>query len=99
MDWREHCGDKLVSPQQAVKAAVRDGDSVQLNWLHATPLTLSQALLERKEELRQVKVGTIGPLFNWDQPGVEQAFTIEATYLGTTTRPLMNARPGWISSR
>ncbi len=90
MDWREHCGDKLVSPQQAVKAAVRDGDSVQLNWLHATPLTLSQALLERKEELREVRVGTIGPLFNWDQPGVEQAFTIEATYLGTTTRPLMN---------
>ena len=46
MDWREHCGDKLVSPQQAVKSAVRSGDSVQLNWLHATPLTLSQALLE-----------------------------------------------------
>ena len=58
--------------------------------LHATPLTLSQALMDRREELRDVKVGTIGPMFNWDQPGADQAFTIEATYLGTTTRPLMN---------
>ena len=46
MDWREHCGDKLVSSQQAIKNAVRNGDAVQLNWLHATPLTLSHALMD-----------------------------------------------------
>lgn len=90
MDWRELCGDKLVSSQEAIKRGVRNGDSVQLNWLHATPLTLSQALMDRREEMRDVKVGTIGPMFNWDQPGADRAFTIEATYLGTTTRPLMN---------
>ena len=88
MDWRERCGNKLVSAQEAMKA-VRDGDSVQVNWLHATPVTLCEALLARKDTLRGVTVGTIGPLFNWDQPGVEQALTIKTPYLGATTRPMM----------
>lgn len=88
MDWRERCGDKLVSAQEAMKA-VRDGDAVQVNWLHATPITLCDALLARKDSLRNVTVGTIGPLFNWDQPGVDRAFTLQSCYLGTTTRPMM----------
>ena len=88
MDWRERCGNKLVSAQEAMKA-VCDGDSVQVNWLHATPITLCEALLARKDTLRNVTVGTIGPLFNWDQPGVEQALTIQTPYLGATTRPMM----------
>jgi len=88
MDWRERCGNKLVSAQEAMKA-VCDGDSVQVNWLHATPVTLCEALLARKDTLRNVTVGTIGPLFNWDQPGVEQALTIQTPYLGATTRPMM----------
>ena len=65
MNWRDHCGDKLVSAQEAV-GCVRNGDSVQFNWLHATPLSLCEALLGRKEELREVKIGTIGPLFDWE---------------------------------
>ena len=88
MDWRERCGDKLVSVQDAIKA-VRDGDSVQVNWLHATPVTLCDALVARKGALRNVTVGTVGPLFNWDQPGTDRAFTIQTPYLGATTRPLM----------
>src|SRR5581483_11903484 len=39
MNWRERCGNKLVSAQEAMKA-VRNGDTVQVNWLHATPVTL-----------------------------------------------------------
>ena len=88
MDWRERCGNKLVSAQQALKA-VRNGDTVQVNWLHATPVTLSEALLARKEELRDVKVCVIGPLFDWDQPGADQAFILQTPYLGVTTRPPM----------
>lgn len=88
MEWRDRCGDKLVSAQEAMKA-VRDGDSVQVNWLHATPVTLCDALLARKDSLRNVTVGTIGPLFNWDQPGSDQAFTMQTCYLGATTRPMM----------
>lgn len=45
--------------------------------------------MARKEELREVQVGTIGPLFNWDQPGADRAFSIQTPYLGATTRPLM----------
>jgi 4-hydroxybutyrate CoA-transferase len=90
MDWRERCGNKLVSAQEALKA-VRNGDTVQVNWLHATPVTLSEALLARKHELRGVKVGVIGPIFDWDQPGVEQAFILQTPYLGITTRPPMTA--------
>ena len=88
MDWRERCGKKLVSAQEALKA-VRNGDTVQVNWLHATPVTLSEALMARKSELRNVKVGAIGPLFNWDQPGAERAFILQTPYLGATTRPPM----------
>jgi 4-hydroxybutyrate CoA-transferase len=88
MDWRERCANKLVSPREAMKT-VRNGDSVQVNWLHATPITLCEALMARKEELRDVKVCTIGPMFNWDQPGAERAFIIQTPYLGATTRPLM----------
>jgi len=88
MDWRQRCGDKLVSAQEAMKA-VRDGESVQVNWLHATPVTLCDALLARKDTLRSVTVGTIGPLFNWDQPGTDRAFTIQTPYLGAATRPMM----------
>lgn len=88
MDWRERCGNKLVSPQEAL-TAVRDGDTVQLNWLHATPVTLSAALMARKHELRDVQVGAIGPIFNWDQPGAERAFIVQTPYLGVTTRPPM----------
>ncbi len=88
MDWRERCGKKLVSAQEALRS-VRNGDTVQVNWLHATPLTLCDALVARKEELRDVKVGTVGPLYNWDQPGMEKAFTIQTPYLGALTRPLM----------
>lgn len=88
MDWRERCGNKLVSAQEALRS-VRNGDTVQINWLHATPVTLCNALVERKDELRDVKVGTIGPLFNWDHPGLEKSMTIQTPYLGATTRPLM----------
>jgi len=83
MDWRQRCGDKLVSAQEAVKA-VRNGDTVQINWLHATPVTLSEALMARKEELRDVKVGVIGPLFNWDQPGADRAFILQTPYVVVT---------------
>src|SRR5713101_4379087 len=88
MDWRERCDNKLVSAREALKA-VRTGDTVQVNWLHATPMTLSAALMARKDELRDVKVCTIGPLFNWDQPGADRAFIPQTMYLGATTRPLM----------
>src|SRR5215470_4582630 len=88
MDWRERCGKKLVSAQEAMRS-VHNEDTVQVNWLHATPLTLCEALMARKNELRNVKVGTVGPLYNWDQPGADQAFTIQTPYLGALTRPLM----------
>ncbi len=88
MNWRERCGNKLVLAQEALRA-VRNGDTVQVNWLHATPVTLSETLLARKNELRDVKMGVIGPIFNWDQPGTEQAFTLQTPYLGVTTRPPM----------
>jgi 4-hydroxybutyrate CoA-transferase len=88
MNWRERCGSKLVSAQEALKLA-RNGDTVQVNWLHATPVTLSEALLARKHELRNVKVCAIGPIFDWDQPETDQAFLLQTPYLGATTRPLM----------
>jgi len=88
MDWREICGKKLVSATEAVKA-VKPGDTVQVNWLHGTPFALCEALLERKDELREVKVCHIAPSFNWDRPGVEDAFKLQTAYLGVPLRPAM----------
>ncbi len=88
MSWRERCGSKMMAAQEALKL-VRNGDTVQVNWLHATPVTLCDALMARRDELREVKVCTIGPIFNWDSPGGDDAFTLQTPYLGATTRPLM----------
>lgn len=88
MDWRERCGNKLVTAQEAMRV-VRNSDTVQVNWLHATPVSLCDALIARAEELRDVKVGTVGPIYNWDQPGAEKAFLVQTPYLGATTRPMM----------
>ncbi len=88
MDWREICGKKLVSAARAVEA-IRPGDTVQVNWLHGTPFALCEALLERKGELRGVKVCHIAPSFEWDRPGVSQAFELQTCYLGAPLRPAM----------
>lgn len=88
MDWRERFGKKLVTAREALRT-VRNGDTVQVNWLHATPISLCDALMARSGELRNVNVGTVGPIYNWDQPGAKNAFTIQTPYLGVTTRPLM----------
>ncbi|MCS6925487.1 MAG: hypothetical protein NZ578_06255 [Candidatus Binatia bacterium] len=88
MNWRDRCGKKLMSAQEALKF-VRDGDTVQVNWLHATPVTLCAALMARRHELQGVKVCTIGPLFEWDQPEGSETLTLQTPYLGATTRPLM----------
>ena len=88
MNWRERCGNKLMSARDALKL-VRNGDTVQVNWLHATPVTLSEALMARKHELRGVKVCAIGPIFDWDQPEMDRAFILQTPYLGVTTRPPM----------
>lgn len=88
MNWRDVCGEKLVSAEEAANS-VKKGDVVQFNWLHATPLSLCEALMARAGSLEDVTVGTIGPLFDWDQPGAREAFTIQTPYLGVTTRQLM----------
>jgi 4-hydroxybutyrate CoA-transferase len=75
MDWKEEYKKKLVSPEAAVKA-VKSGDRVMVP-LGADPKILTEALFNRKDELRGVEIMAIAPASNpgWYSPGCEESFS------------------------
>ena len=94
MDWREMAGDKLMSPQEAVKA-VRSGDQVGVAPINVTPFTLCQALYDRRSELEGVHVYHPAPLFPWVQAGEEDAFQLHDLYATAADRDMVNAGHVW----
>ncbi len=58
MDWHALCGDKLVTPQQAV-ALIRPTDTVYIAGIQATPFALCQALVERQDTLRGLRINSL----------------------------------------
>ena len=90
MSWREMVSDKLMSPAEAVQA-VKSGDQVAVAAINCTPLTLCQALYERRAELSGVRIDHPAPLFPWVQPGDEGAFTLHDLYATPADRQMVNA--------
>ena len=83
MEWKDEYKAKLVTAQEAVKA-VKSGDRV------VTPLiikeeTLSKALFERRNELKDVKIQRMGhgPNPGWLDPGYEDIFKERSFSWGT----------------
>ena len=89
MDWHALCGDKLVTPQQAV-ALIRPTDTVYIAGIQATPFALCQALVERQDTLRGLRVNTLVSFYDWDTPGLSDAFRLESWYLSRRERKLMH---------
>lgn len=94
MDWREMVRDKLMSPQEAVQA-VKPGDRVVVAPLTCTPFTLCQALYERRQELKGLRLEHIAGLFPWLQPGEEDAFELHDLYATAADREMVNAGHIW----
>ncbi|MGS0763820.1 acetyl-CoA hydrolase/transferase family protein [Syntrophomonas curvata] len=61
MDWMKEYQSKLVSPEQAVKH-IKSGDWVDYGLLCGQVKILDEALAERKNELKEVKIWSMLPL-------------------------------------
>ena len=93
MDWRKMLGDKLISAEEAVRP-VQSGERVATTPLTSTPTTLCSALMNRKGELKQVRIENLAPLFNWFQEGAEEAFEVINVYAGPVDRAFTRAGRG-----
>lgn len=90
MDWRALCGEKLVSPEQALDS-IQPTDRIFIAGLQGTPFALCQALITRRTELRGLRLNTLVSFFDWNRPGLEEDFHFESWYLSRRERLLMHA--------
>jgi len=82
-DWEADYRHKLVSPEEAARR-IRSGDGIFLPSAYNG--YMPHAIVERKDELRNVSVEVSSPLFDpgWLSPGMEDAFSIYVrTYLAS----------------
>lgn len=88
-DWQEEYHRKLVTAEEAVKA-VKSGDRVCFTY-GSEPLSLGLALAARKEDLRDVTVFVRAPArdFGWYDPGWEDAFKVEISFVLPMVREMM----------
>ena len=93
MEWKDEYKAKLVTAQEAVKV-VKSGGRVVLPLIIKDE-TLSKALFERRNELKNVKIQRMGhgPNPGWLDPGYEDFFELTLSlYVGDTARPLLDAK-------
>ena len=88
MGWQQKYGDKIISAEKAAKL-VKSGDLVRLP-VGKAPIPIMNALIRRKNELRDVTViqcfpGQPSPL--WNEPGYEQNFNMITDYVSDSNRP------------
>ena len=90
MDWRQMVGDKLMSPQDAVKE-IKTGDKVSVGFVNVTPFTLCQSLYDRRSELENIRIDPPAPLFAWVQPREEGPFELYDLYATVLDRDMVNS--------
>lgn len=89
MDWRQRCGDRLVSAEEAA-APVKSGDAIVVGMFQATPYTLCEAVAARSGELKDVLVSHSVSVYPWG-PRTGGAFKVESAFLTAVDRPWMEA--------
>ena len=85
--WRSKYRDKIVSAKAAL-AVVKSGDRVVLGHAAGEPQALTNALVARADELRDVEIVhmvAMGPA-KYAQPGMEKSFRHNGFFLGGPTR-------------
>jgi acyl-CoA hydrolase len=84
--WRQRCGGRLCSPEDAV-GLVEDGHTVYMGGWTSSPPVLSQALFERRGTLRDVTLLTFLTPFDWNDPAARESFQLSVSYAGPFERP------------
>ena len=87
MNWLEQYKSKVLSPEEAV-SAVKSEDRIFISGNAATPLLLSRALAQRKNELLHVEINHVlllgdDPL---SKPGMEKHFRHNSLFVGPADR-------------
>lgn len=87
MDFRKLYQDRFVTAEQAV-SHIRSGDRISVNNAAGEARVLVQALMERKETLRDVEIVQMIPMGDapFAQPGMEPYFRHNSIFAGTATR-------------
>jgi acyl-CoA hydrolase len=85
---------KYVSAQEAVRH-IQSHHRVFVHGSAATPITIVQALMDRKEELRNVELVSISTLgFDLNDPSLEGHFFINSLFVSESVRKAVNSNRG-----
>lgn len=89
--WFEKYNSRLVSAEEAVKH-IKSGDSIVVQPGCAAPITLLNAMVDRREELSDINIYHILIVGNipYLQPGMEKYFKHHAFFIGANARPAVN---------
>ena len=92
MDWRERCGNKLVSRDVAIME-VKSGFTVSVAPYTTTPYTLCTALMERAKSgsIENVRIDHLAGLFAWTDPDAKGAFELHDNYATPPNREACHA--------
>jgi 4-hydroxybutyrate CoA-transferase len=92
VNWRDQCGDKLVTPDDAVKR-IKAGDTVAVAPYIYTPHTLCHALIRRirAEGLRGVRIDHPASLSPWCEPDVLESIELHDNYATPLNRAAVHA--------
>lgn len=88
MDWTNIYQSRIVSPQDAVRAAIKSGNRIFLTGNVSVPQKVLAALVEHAPNLRDVEVCqalTIGPA-DYVKPGLEKHLRVNTLFISHNVR-------------
>jgi len=94
MSWQEEYKRKLTTSEEAVKIVV-SGDRVAIGGSIDEPDILPDALFERRDELRDIKIIHLCPMkdYGWGHPEYQDSFKVEVIgFVGPVSRHRANER-------
>jgi 4-hydroxybutyrate CoA-transferase len=92
VNWRDQCGDKLVTADEAVKR-INTGDIVAVAPFISTPHTLCNALIGRLRngDLRDIRIDHPASLSPWCEPDVLDVIELHDNYATPLNRAAVHA--------
>lgn len=87
--------NQYISAADAVQL-VQSGDRVFIHGSAATPLALTNALLNRKHTLENVEIVSISTFgdIEWQNPGVTDSFSLNSLFVSANVRAWVNSSKG-----